>query len=149
MFHSRKAVIQHMQAAGTYSPEDFNLVRQLARPGPRSPEKSKTGEKLKSNTEEKLKKKLKKKIDIDWPKGKTIGGVKRGPGRPSKAEMEAREKELMRLHRESVDGESTRSSSGFRLSYKEDSDTSDKEEEGRSKIRGSKKKLQRKKRKTA
>merc|ERR1719429_852805 len=31
---------------------------------------------------------------------KLSNGVKRGPGRPSKAELEMREKELMRVHRE-------------------------------------------------
>merc|ERR1712032_1194526 len=35
VFHSRKAMVQHMEDAGTYSKEDLHKVRQLAKPGPR------------------------------------------------------------------------------------------------------------------
>ena len=35
VFHSRKAMVQHMEDAGTYSKEDMFKVRQLAKPGPR------------------------------------------------------------------------------------------------------------------
>merc|ERR1712150_145650 len=101
---------------------------------------------------------------------KLSNGVKRGPGRPSKAELEMREKEMMRVHREekgdeerrslredtrlqrgSLDQDSNTSNSGFRVNYKEDSDSWSDGDEGGSKlrVRRRKKKLQRKKRKTA
>merc|ERR1711971_776073 len=102
---------------------------------------------------------------------KLSNGVKRGPGRPSKAELEMREKELMRIHREEnngdvekrplredtrlqrggLDQDSNTSNSGFRVNYKEDSDSWSDGDEGGSKlrVRRRKKKLQRKKRKTA
>ena len=103
-------------------------------------------------------------------KMKLSNGVKRGPGRPSKAELEMREKELMRVHREdkeeeerrplredtrlqrgSLDQDSNTSNSGFRVNYKEDSDSWSDGDEGGSKlrVRRRKKKLTGKKRKTA
>ena len=137
VFHSRKAVIQHMEKLGNYTEADFSRVKKLARPGP------------KPNAE--LKAKLKSKL-------KMLNGVKRRPGRPSKADMEMRERELMRIHREermareSIEVDSNTSNSGYRINYKEESDSwgSDDDEGGfniRTKRR--KKKLQRKKRKTA
>merc|ERR1712037_633807 len=48
---------------------------------------SSTGEKIKISS-------------ISEKKIKLSNGVKRGPGRPSKAELEMREKELMRVHKE-------------------------------------------------
>jgi hypothetical protein len=141
VFHSRKAVMQHMEATGSYSAGDFNRVRQLAKPGPRA------------NLVHRAKLQAKKKLGL-------LHGVKRGPGRPSKAEMELRERELMRLHREEVDREtrksldldSNTSNSGLRINYKEESDSWDSDEgEGGSNLRVKrrKKKLQPKKRKTA
>jgi len=126
-----------MEKLGNYTEADFSRVKKLARPGP------------KPNVE--LKAKLKSK------KLKMLNGVKRGPGRPSKVEMEMREKELMRLHREermareSIDVDSNTSNSGFRINYKEESDSDIDDDEGGFNIRTKrrKKKLQRKKRKTA
>merc|ERR1712083_639951 len=116
---------------------------------------SSTGEKIKISAHSEKKIKL-------------SNGVKRGPGRPSKAELEMREKEMMRSHREgdeerrllreetrlqrgSMDQDSNTSNSGFRVNYKEDSDSWSDGDEGGSKLRVKrrKKKLQRKKRKTA
>ena len=228
VFHSRKAMVQHMEDAGTYSKEDLHKVRQLAKPGPRpmnraNPSNSEArpklkarhvkygslsikrdgesgrpvkygslriptgGEKFKINEDgEKIKingsssggEKITlsssgEKIKISSSSEKKIklsNGVKRGPGRPSKAELEMREKELMRVHRKengdverrplredtrlqrgSLDQDSNTSNSGFRVNYKEDSDSWSDGDEGGSKlrVRRRKKKLQRKKRKTA
>ena len=226
VFHSRKAMVQHMEDAGTYSKEDLHKVRQLAKPGPRpmnraNPTNSEVrpklkarhvkygslsikrdgesgrpvkygslriptgGEKFKINEDgEKIKingssgekitlSSTGEKIKISASSEKKIklsNGVKRGPGRPSKAELEMREKELMRVHREdreeverrplredtrlqrgSLDQDSNTSNSGFRVNYKEDSDSWSDGDEGGSKlrVRRRKKKLQRKKRKTA
>merc|ERR1712013_405088 len=134
VFHSRKAMVQHMEDAGTYSKEDMFKVRQLAKPGPRPmnkpsltnseprPPKPKArhvkygslsikgdggrpvkygslkiptgGEKITlSSTGEKIKISASSERKI-----KLSNGVKRGPGRPSKAELEMRERELMRSH---------------------------------------------------
>ena len=222
MFHSRKAMVQHMEDAGTYSKEDMHKVRQLAKPGPRPMNRA-------NNTDSEFRPKLKarhvkygslsikgeggrpvkygslriptggekfrinedgEKIKINGSSGEKItlsstgekikisahsekkiklsNGVKRGPGRPSKAELEMREKEMMRSHREgdeerrllreetrlqrgSMDQDSNTSNSGFRVNYKEDSDSWSDGDEGGSKlrVRRRKKKLQRKKRKTA
>merc|ERR1712192_280450 len=200
VFHSRKAMVQHMEDAGTYSKEDMYKVRQLAKPGPRpmnkatAPKDSEARPKLKARHVKYGSLSIKRdgesarpvkygslkiptsgeKIKMSSSSEKKIklsNGVKRGPGRPSKAELEMREKELMRIHREenngdverrplredtrlqrgSLDQDSNTSNSGFRVNYKEDSDSWSDGDEGGSKlrVRRRKKKLQRKKRKTA
>merc|ERR1719499_2436601 len=43
VFHSRKAVIQHMEKEGTYKQSDFDRVRAGAKPGPRNKQTNKKG----------------------------------------------------------------------------------------------------------